>query len=88
MEWVAVFMAQVVQAAVQLARPRVQMEPLTLAAVLAAVMEMLAIKAQVVQDLCVFATLTLLHLQHQQQDHQQSQHQAVTEFTNGQEAGA
>jgi hypothetical protein len=84
----AVITAQVAQVAAQLARLLAQMERQTLAAAQAAVMEMSAQKAQVVQDLCVFATLTLLHSQHQQQDHQQSQHQAVTEFTNGQEAGA
>jgi hypothetical protein len=83
-----VITAQVAQVAVQLARLRVQMELPTQVAEQAAEMEMSAIKVQAVQDLCVFATLTLLHSQHQQQDHQQSQHQAVTEFTNGQEAGA
>lgn len=41
-----------------------------------------------VQALSAFATLMLSHLQHQQQDRQQLQHQAATEFTNGQEAGA
>jgi hypothetical protein len=43
---------------------------------------------QVVQDLCAFVTLMLLHLQHQQQDRRQLQHPAATEFINGQEAGA
>jgi septal ring factor EnvC (AmiA/AmiB activator) len=38
--------------------------------------------------LSAFVTRIPLHSQHQQQDRRQLQHQAVTEFTNGQEAGA
>jgi chemotaxis protein CheY-P-specific phosphatase CheC len=82
------FLVLAVPVVAQLARLLAQTEPLTLAAEQAAEMEMSAIKAQAVQDLSAFATLTLSHLQHQQQVHLQSQHQAVTEFTNGQEAGA
>jgi hypothetical protein len=45
-------------------------------------------EAAAVQVLSLFAMLTLLLWQHQQQAHQQLQHQVVIEFTNGQEAGA
>jgi hypothetical protein len=84
----AVITAQVAQGVVQLVRQRVQMERLTQAVAVVAVIVLAGQRAQAVQDLSAFATLTLLHSQHQQQVHLLYQHQVVIEFTNGQEAGA
>jgi hypothetical protein len=61
-------------------------ELLTLAVALAEGKHLVA--EQVVQALFAFATQMPLTLQHQQQGRLPYQHQAVTEFTNGQEAGA
>jgi hypothetical protein len=71
MESAAAFLLLAVPVVVLQVQPLVLMARLIQEAVLVAAMEMLATRAQAVQDLSAFATLTLLHSQHQQQDPQQ-----------------